>query len=83
MTNCKHGKIIDFPGTTINAIEPKKVLERAIDSPENINEVIIIGTTEDGEPYYAGSHGDAQRILWMIEQLKLYLLTECNQELPH
>lgn len=61
-------KIIDFPGMTILDLDPKKVLA-AVPS-EEIENLILIGMTKDGEFYYAGTTSHVPTMLWYLECFK-------------
>ena len=50
-------------------LPPDKVLSAALGK---LDEVVVIGLTEDGEPYIAGSEGVAKS-LWLMEKCKLTL----------
>jgi hypothetical protein len=68
------GSVIEFPGVTMHEVEPEKVLDLA--GISDLSEVTIIGTTVDGEVYYASSLPDAGHILLRIEEFKMALLRE-------
>jgi hypothetical protein len=50
-------------------LQPDKVLSAALGK---LDEVVVIGLTEDGEPFIASSEGVA-KALWLIEKCKLTL----------
>lgn len=63
--------VIKFTGLTKLDLEPNDVLSAALDALE---EVIIIGTTKDGNQYFATSSADGKNILWHLETAKFTLM---------
>jgi hypothetical protein len=45
-------------------------VERVCESAKECTEVLIIGRTADGKPYYASSYSDGHRHLWELERFK-------------
>jgi hypothetical protein len=41
---------------------------------ENLESVIIIGETIDGDIYFSSSQGSGPNVLWLLEQAKQHLL---------
>lgn len=63
--------VVDFGGITTLDIDPERVLKAAIGQLES---VIIIGITKDGEEYFASSVANGPSVLWDLERAKLKLL---------
>ena len=63
--------LVKFSGLTVGEVSADKVLEDA--AAENMAEVVVIGTTTDGELYYASSERD-ERTLYLIEHFKAALM---------
>ena len=53
-------------------IPPERVLDAAKEA--KLDDVLVIGRTNDGELYMACSTGDGPEILWLIENAKGYIL---------
>ncbi len=64
--------VIRFNGITRLDIDPDVVLEAAVGKLEG---VVVIGYDKDGEEYFASSYADGAPPLWLLERLKLQLLT--------
>lgn len=66
-------KIIPFTGITSLDLNPDQILEQ---SKGKLEGVVILGVLEDGEgTYFASSYADGGTVLWLLEILKLKLLT--------
>ena len=64
--------IISFKGTTIGEIPVEKVLEAA--KSAGLENVLVVGRKINGSMYMASSTGDNKEILWLIENLRHYLM---------
>lgn len=64
--------VIRFNGITRLDIDPDVVLEAAVGKLEG---VVVIGYDKDGNEYFASSYADGGTPLWLLERLKLQLLT--------
>ena len=64
--------IVRFTGLTKLDLEPDTILQKAIGE---LKEVLIIGTTKDGNQYLASSSADAKNMLWHLETAK-YMIME-------
>lgn len=69
--------VIPFPTVfgdydTNGTIPTQRVLDGIKDN--NLETVIVLGFTNDGEEYFASSVADGGTILWLIERLKKKLL---------
>jgi len=64
--------VIELPVVTTLDIPPERILRKAADA--DLQEVIIIGTSKEGDLYFAGSMADGGNALWLIEKAKKALL---------
>lgn len=64
--------VVRFTGWTKLDISPDAVLTSAVGKLED---VVIIGTTLDGNEYFASSSGDSKNLLWHLETAKHMLMT--------
>lgn len=64
-------KILPFTGITSLDMPVDVVLESAKDQLEG---VVILGYTKDGEEYFASTYADGPEVLWLLERLKKQLL---------
>jgi len=69
--------ILKFPdiyqyNETTESIAVEKVFEGI--QANNVDTVIVLGYTKNGEEYFASSISDGGTILWLIERLKKRLL---------
>lgn len=63
---------------TLNAatrldVPPDRVLDAAKDA--RLTGAVVLGWDADGQEYFASSIADGSDVLWLIERLKLKLLT--------
>lgn len=63
--------IVRFTGLTKLDLEPDTILQKAIGE---LKEVLIIGTTLDGNQYLASSSADAKNMIWHIETAKFMIM---------
>ena len=63
--------VVDFDGITKLDLDPDRVLEGA---KGQLEAVIVIGYTSDGEEYFASSKADGGTTLWLLERCKKQLL---------
>lgn len=63
--------IVRFTGLTKLDLEPDTILQKAIGE---LKEVLIIGTTLDGNQYLASSSSDAKNMIWHIETAKFMIM---------
>lgn len=66
--------VVALPCVTNMAIPPERVLEAAIQEG-NLDGVVVMGYTKDGETYFASSYADGGTVLWLWELLKVRLLS--------
>jgi hypothetical protein len=64
-------KIINYTGITRLDIDPDRILDSAQGQLEG---VVILGYTRDGDEYFASSYADGGTVLWMLERCKTALL---------
>ena len=64
--------VIPFPATTLDC-DPKRVLKAAIN--ENLEHVVIVGLTKEGETYFVSSTSYFPETLWHLERAKHQLMT--------
>jgi hypothetical protein len=70
-------KIIPFTGITKLDLPPERVLEKA--GGKELEGVVIMGFTKDGEEYFASSYADGGTVLWLIERCKAILLAAYDE----
>ncbi len=68
------GNLVYLGGVTKLDIPVSRVLNAA--SEEDLDTVILMGYTKDGEEYFACSVADGGTCLWMIEKFKAQLLKD-------
>lgn len=52
-------------------LPPDRVLEAAVGELEG---VVILGYTKDGQDYFASTYADGGTVLWLMERAKMALL---------
>lgn len=65
-------KVIPLNNVTRLDLPPDRVLEAAIGELSN---VVVLGYDKDGGEYFASSVADGGTVVWLMERLKLKLLT--------
>jgi hypothetical protein len=66
-------KVIPFTGITRLDLDPDDILDQ---SKGKLEGVVILGFLADGSnTYFASSYADGGTVLWLLEKLKLQLLT--------
>ena len=66
--------IVEFTGTTLLDIDPKKVLDGA----KHLENVMVLGYDKDGILYMASSSSDVAEKVLMLEMAKLQFLRGCE-----
>jgi len=66
-------KVIPMGGYTIADVPPDKVLDGA---KGKLDEILIVGYSEENGYYFASSTSDGKELLWLLEQCKLELLRQ-------
>jgi len=65
-------KVIPLNNVTRLDLPPDRILEAAIGE---LSTVVIVGYDKDGKEYFASSVADGGTVVWLMERLKLKLLT--------
>lgn len=60
-----------FSGVTVLDLDPDRVLSSAVGELEC---VVLIGRTKEGDEYFTSSVADGGDVLWMMERAKKALL---------
>lgn len=58
-------------------MSPEQVLRSSID--EGLNDVIVVGYNSEGEIFVRSSKMSRQEALWIVEQLRIYVLDGNNK----
>lgn len=66
------GDIVNLNTVTTLDIDPDRVIDSLKDA--DLEGVVVLGYTSDGEEYFASSYADGGDVLWLLERLKLQLL---------
>ena len=67
------GKLINFTGVTRLDTPSERVIEAL--KEEELEGIVVMGYTKDGQTYFASSYADGGTVIWLIEQMKHELLT--------
>lgn len=67
-----HENVKILPGLTSLKIDPQRVLIAALN--ERLDEVIVLGTCRDGEPYIATSMANESDVIYACERAKHKLM---------
>ena len=67
------GKVIDFNGITTLDLDPQRILDAA--KKEELEGVVILGYTKDGDIYFASSYANVPEVNWLIDKCKDTLLS--------
>lgn len=70
--------IIPFRGITRLDLDPDMVLENTKGKLEGL---VICGYDKDGDEYFASTYADGGDVLWLLERMKLRLLTVTDEDL--
>lgn len=62
--------VVIFPGVTKLRLDPRQVLDRA----PPMEDVVVLGITEEGEFYFASSHPDGGVVLYLMERARHRLM---------
>jgi hypothetical protein len=74
----ERGKILRFTGITSLDMPANLILEAAIEEGD-LERVVIMGYTKDGDEYFASSIPDAADVNWLCDRLKLTLLKAVDE----
>lgn len=66
-------QVLRFRGVTRHDIPVERVLDMA--RGEGLRCAVVIGYDSEGDEYFASSMADGADVLWLLERLKLKLLT--------
>lgn len=66
-------KVIPFGGITKMDLPSERLLQKAIEA--DLEGVVILGFTKDGDEYMASSYADGATVVWLAERLKHRLIT--------
>lgn len=69
--------VVALPVITTLDIEPKRMLNAAMKS--DLDSLVMIGFTQDGEFYFASNRGDAGTVMFLMETAKYKLLEICRE----
>lgn len=61
-------EVIKWPGTTLLALHPDRILEAA--QKAELKLCIIVGVDKSGDLYFASTEGDVAMVLWQLERAK-------------
>lgn len=64
--------VVELNNVTRLDLPPKRILKKAKEA--DLETIIIIGVTTDGELYFASSAADGGDVLWWMEKAKKALL---------
>ena len=67
-------QVLRFHGITKLDLPVDRVIDSAMDA--GLRCVVVLGYDSDGKEYFASSIADGADVLWLLERLKLRLLTE-------
>lgn len=70
-------QILNFDGVTRHDIPASQVLDAAKNA--DLSPCIVLGFTESGEFYFAGSMADGGDAMWLMEQAKYQLLKQLEE----
>lgn len=65
--------VVLLGGPTRLNIPPERVLDAALAA--DLSEVVILGRDQDGEEYFASSVADGADVVWLMERMKLKLIS--------
>lgn len=66
-------KLLRWHGITRLDLPPERILDAA--QADDLRCVVVLGYKADGSEYFASSLADGADVLWLLERLKLQLLT--------
>ena len=67
-----NSNVVELDVETTVDIPPKKILESAADF--NLTEVLVIGTTEDGDLFFSSSSSDVRDVTWLLSNIQNKIL---------
>ena len=66
------GEVVELGCETTLEIPPDKVLKAAVG---NLDQVLVLGYDKNGDEYFAASMANRAHVLWLMERLRLGLLS--------
>jgi hypothetical protein len=66
------GEVVELGCETTLEIPPDKVLKAAVG---NLDQVLVLGYDKNGDEYFASSMPNMAHILWLMERLRIGLLS--------
>lgn len=66
------GEVVNLPCITTHNLSPERVLSAALEA--DLEGVVVLGYTKDGEAYFASSYADGGSVMWLMELMKRELL---------
>lgn len=67
------GKVVYLGCVTSLDLPADRVLDAA--KERQLDGVVVMGYDKDGQEYFASSYADGGNVIWLMERLKLKLLT--------
>lgn len=64
--------VINLPVITTLDIPAERILGKAIEA--DLKEAMVIGTTKDGDFYFAATFGDGGNVLWLLERTRIEIM---------
>lgn len=65
-------EIVDFPGRTCLDLPVERILNKALN--KDLDEVVVIGYTKEGEFYFASSKANGHEVLWLLQGAEYKLI---------
>ena len=69
--------VVRFPGITLLDLNPDDMLKEAMGK---LDKVLIIGYTTDDEEFFSSSFADGPTAVWLLERIKMLLLTIVDED---
>ena len=66
-------EVVELDMVTRLDLPAERYLRRALEA--DLEAVVVVGYTQDGEEYFASSIADGGEVLWLLERLKKQLLS--------
>lgn len=66
--------VLPFTGKTRLDMPAQAVVDEA--EKVQLKDIVVMGWTKEGKPYFCSSMADGADVLWLLEQIKLDLLLE-------
>jgi len=72
------GTVVDFTGSTTLDYGPERALERLKEC--NLEGFVLIGYDAEGEELFYTTYADIQKVNWLLDRYKKYLLEYVDAE---